>query len=119
MKTQINNLVRGNQFRAGTNYSTRIDLVQKVSAENPEFLIVKLRGKEFTLKANWSVSRKSVSYSGEIDLDIYKSFIGDFGLPVSEPKAYLMIQPDLTVQLTTNSKKSFYNYIEESEIEIL
>jgi hypothetical protein len=122
MKTQINSLVRGDHRKSisGTSLVERMAISHKVREENPEFMTISLRGQEIKLKANWSLSRKSVDYFGEITLELYKAFLGDFGLPTCrDQKAFIHIFGDCTVGLETNSKKMFSNYIPESEIIIL
>lgn len=121
MKTQINSLVRGDHRLGivGTNHVAREAVASKVRAENPEFMRVLLRGREIVLTANWSLSRKSVTYSATIGLDLYRVFFGDFGLQTKNPEASILIFGNCTVALSTNSRKSFYNHIPESEITIL
>lgn len=120
MKTQINSLVKGDHREqiVGTKSEIRRAVALKVREENPEFLRISIRGRNLTLKANWSISRKSVDYISEIPLDLYAEFFGNFGLP-KEPKAYIRIFGDCSVVFETNSKKPFFNYIAESEITIL
>ena len=120
MKTQINSLVRGDHRTStvGTKIEIRNEVALKVREENPETMTIKLRGRELELQADWSLSRKSVSYGCEIPLDLYAEFFGTFGLP-QQPKAFIRIFTDCTVVFTTNSKKGFFNYIPEKEIEIL
>lgn len=121
MKTQINSLVRGDHRLGivGTSHEVREAVASKVRAENPEFLRVLLRGREIELTANWSVSGRSVFYLAAIDLDLYRMFFGDFGLQMKSPEASIIVFDDCTVVFSTNSRKSFYNYIPESEITIL
>lgn len=120
MKTQINQLVKGDHRKSivGTNSEIRQAVALKVRFENPEIMQIMLRGNLINLEANWSVSGKSVTYNSQIQLSLYREFFGDFGMPNDEPKAYITIFSDCTVALSTNSKKSFYNYIPESEITI-
>lgn len=47
---------------AGSNNLECYQVWELVKIENPEFLKISLFGKEFTLKANWSTSGKSVTY---------------------------------------------------------
>lgn len=84
MKTQINELRSGvkNQIlndeidyskipkdtqhfgHSGSNYAEVEAVWEKVIAENPESMKVVVKGIEVDLTANWSMSRKSVSYKG-------------------------------------------------------
>jgi len=118
MKTQISHLINGSQFQAGTNHSERSVVVEQVRNENPESITIEIKGESVVLQANWSLSRKSVTYFGEVSVATYVAFFGTFGLPIENPKAFIQINTDMTVWLTTNSKKSFYNKIENSNIEI-
>jgi hypothetical protein len=118
MKTQINNLVKGNQFQAGTNSVERNLVASKVISENPESMEITIRGFKIKLIAHYSISRKSVQYIGDIAIELYNSFNSDFGLPTSNPKAFLIINGDMTATMQTNSKKLFYSFIDNSEITI-
>lgn len=82
MKTQINTLRSGSKNQllnpnvdysklpkatshnghAGSNTELVLSIWARVKEENPEFLTIKIFGETLTLKANWTVSRKSVSY---------------------------------------------------------
>jgi len=121
MKTQINQLVKGDHrtSTAGTKSEIRKATADQVKIENPEIMKVCVRGVELSLKANWSLSRKSVTYFGEIPLSLYSEFFGGFGIPKKEPKAYIQINGDMSVWFSTNSKKRMYQIIKESEIVIL
>jgi hypothetical protein len=119
MKTQINNLVKGNQFQAGTNSVERNVVASRVISENPKSMEVIIRGHVVKLEAKYSLSRKSVQYIAEIATELYNSFHGEFGLPKSNPKAFLIINDDMTATMQTNSKKLFYSFIDNSEITIL
>lgn len=84
MKTQINNLRSGNKNQivnpqidytnnatshvghAGTNINDVAQVWEQVKAEHPNTMKVLVKGMQIDLTANWSVSRKSVSYSGVI-----------------------------------------------------
>ena len=121
MKTQINNLVKGDHRNSiiGTPSEERNLIASKVVFENSEKLRIFIGGETVELKANWSVSRKSVTYFSEIPVHLYVKYFGTFGLPKHDPSAYLIINGDMTCSMSTNSKKPFYNYISESEITIL
>ena len=123
MKTQINKLVNGSTHLcngiSGTKKEDRSAIAKKVRLENPEKMIVVINDETIELTANWSLSGKSVTYSGEVSISNYKSFFGTFGLPKKEPKAYLNISGEMVAELTTNSKKIFYNTISNENILIL
>ena len=119
MKTQINKLVNGNSTVVGTDNNIRLNIVDKVIRENPEYMKICLLGTEILLEAQYSLSRKSVNYSSIIDIELYKELIGNFGLPKKDPKAFITINGNCKVWLSTNSKKKIHNYIDNSHIEIL
>jgi hypothetical protein len=120
MKTQINTLVKGDHRMSiiGTPSEIRQEIALKVRNENPEKLQIELAGKKYELKANWSLSNKSCSFSTEIPLSVYIERFGFFGV-IKNAKAYLTIDTNCNVTMSTNSKKRMYQYIKESEITIL
>jgi len=121
MKTQINNLVKGNHRLGidGTNSEIRNEIAAKVISENHEKMKVLLNNETVELTANWSASRKSVSYFGGISIELYRHFIGEFGLPKIKPEAYIQIFGNMNVVLVTNSRKPMYHYISEKLITII
>ena len=121
MKTQISSLVKGDHRTStvGTKSEIRNQIADQVKAENPERMKISIRGFEIELKANWSISRKSVTYFSEIPIALYTEFVGDFGLPLVNPRAFLQINGDMSVWMQTNSKKSMWQIIPENEITIL
>ncbi|MCP9763913.1 hypothetical protein [Lacihabitans soyangensis] len=100
MKTQIANLRSGQKGQilnqdvdysrlpqatshnghAGSNHALVSDVWAKVTSENEDSMKVKLFGEIFELKANWSVSRKSVNYFCSVS----KEFIEKIGIPVAK-----------------------------------
>lgn len=121
MKTQIYNLVKGDHRLniSGSPIKERVAIFEKVAAENSEIMTVTVKGERIILKSHWSVSRKSCHWCGEVSLNLYTSYFGNFGLPKGEKKAYLNIDTNLNTSLTTNSKKKFYNYIPEKDVVIM
>jgi hypothetical protein len=119
MNTQINTLVQGSQNFAGTNQLIRNEIANKVIAENQEKMTIEVKGEKIILSANWSLSRKSVNYFGQISLELYKHFCGDYCLPKETPKAFIQISGDMRVSLTTNTKKAAYQIISNSNVTIL
>jgi hypothetical protein len=99
----------------GTNNAEVEAIWSKVISENPETMKVVIKGIELEMKANWSLSRKSVSYNVSIsreDLE-NKFFI----------KASKKEMPSISIQngniiVVSNGKKS-YSHICPSLIEIL
>ncbi len=87
MKTQIKNLRIGKKVQitnpildypklvVGSNKNECDSVWENVTKENPNEMKIKILGLDLILKANWSVSRKSVSYWGEISKeDLEKIF---------------------------------------------
>lgn len=120
MKTQINQLVKGDHRTStvGTKSEIRNQIADQVKAENPERMKISIRGFEIELKANWSISRKSVTFFSEIPVALYSEFC-NIGLPLVNPRAFLQINGDMSVWMQTNSKKSMWQIIPENEITIL
>ena len=121
MKTQINQLVKGDHRTStvGTKSEIRNEVAKQVVSENPESMTISIRGIEIQLKANWSLSRKSVTYFGEIPVSLYNEFFGNFGMPKENPKAFVQVNTDMSVWFTTNSKKPMYQIVKEQEVSIL
>lgn len=121
MKTQISNLVNGHFGNVGTNRNERLEVSEKVISENMESMKIQIRGCELNLIADWSRSRKTVSYRGDLPINVYNELLGDHNLPKVDPKATIVINGDMTVMIYTNSRKQkmAYSYIKEAEIEIL
>lgn len=120
MKTQINTFVRGTPRIAGTNRMERLEVAERVIAENGDVMIIAIRGYIIRLDAYRSISGKSVHYSGSFPLELYNQLFGTFGIPVNNPEANITINGDMTVVVTTNSKsKNRGRVIAESEVNIL
>lgn len=121
MKTQINQLVKGDHRTStvGTKSEIRNEVAKQVVSENPESMTISIRGIEIQLKASWSLSRKSVTYFGDIPISLYSDFFGDFGMPVENKKAFVQVNVDMSVWFTTNSKKAMYQIVPEFEVTIL
>jgi hypothetical protein len=87
----------------------------QVTQENPETMKIRLMDLEIELTANWSMSRKSVSYHGSIS----KSELEDkFGLCSSEKATPSISIQDGNLIVVSNGKKA-YTHICPSLIEIL
>ena len=135
MKTQILNLRSGtkNQLlnhqidysilppasshvgHSGSNQNDIEQIWKQVASEYPEQMKVRVKGIEIDLKANWSLSRKSVSYNGSISKeDLEDKFF---------LKAAKKERPSISIQfgniiVVSNGKNSF-THICPSLIEIL
>lgn len=135
MKTQISNLRSGTKNQVlnpefdysklpnatshighgGTNQSEVESVWAKVILENPEKMNVVIKGIELEMKANWSLSRKSVSYNASISKEDLES---KFGItPSKKETPYISIQFG-NIIIVSNGKNS-YSHICPSLIEIL
>ncbi len=100
---------------SGSNNADIETIWKRITEENPETLKVIVKGIEVDLKANWSLSRKSVSYWG----DISKEDLEDkFYLKASKKET-----PSISIQhgniiIVSNGKNSFI-HVCPSLIEIL
>lgn len=135
MKTQISNLRSGTKNQvmnphidystinhatshvghSGSSHNEVEEVWKQVTSENPETMKVIVKGVEVDLKANWSLSRKSVSYNGSISKEDLES---KFALKAAKKES-----PSISIQfgniiVVSNGKNSF-NHICPSLIEIL
>ena len=134
MKTQISNLRSGtkDQFlnasidysslnkatshtgHAGSTMKEASEVWEKVIAENPKKMTIKLLDQTFELEAHWSLSGKSVSYSCQVS----KDFLNKLPIFQSEKKdPYLKI--DGATLITVYNGQKDYCYICPSLITIL
>lgn len=100
---------------SGSNNADVKSIWKRIIEENPETMKVIVKGVEVDLKANWSLSRKSVSYHGSISKEDLED---KFYLKSSKEET-----PSISIQhgnliLVSNGKNS-YSYICPSLIEIL
>ena len=125
MKTQINTLVNGSSHVigqeqvAGTNSKIRAEIANKVKSENPEVMAIKVRGIELLGRADWSISRKSVSWNFGLSVDEYMALSGGkFGVSprVGKNKPYLTISGSCEARIGCGN---WSYYIPEAWIEIL
>jgi len=135
MKTQISNLKSGtkNQIlnpqidyttlpnatshvgHSGSNQNDVEQLWKQVTSEHLEQMKVRIKGIEIDLKANWSLSRKSVNYNGSISKENLEE---KFFLKAAKNES-----PSISIQfgniiVVSNGKNSF-THICPSLIEIL
>lgn len=132
MTTQISNLTAGfsNQFlnpsidysklrqstltHAGSNVEDVAKVWDKITSENPDYITIGLCGQMFTLAANWSRSKKSVSYSCAVS----NEFITIFGLvPTQKKQAFLRIDNANNIKINNGGKS--WKYICPSLITII
>lgn len=69
MKTQINDLVQGSQFVAGTPQEIKAERFKKVVAENPDCLRIEIKGVEIKLRINVTLSGKTIGYIKDLSLE--------------------------------------------------
>lgn len=107
MKTQINNIIRGNVFTAGTNREVRMAVADKVFSENPKTLTLSynLDGEEmiFTLYHRKSLSGKTQWYFGDVTPEQACRFVEWEGakqrLMNGKYEANVLIESDMTIAL--------------------
>ena len=100
---------------SGSNQNDVESIWKRITDENPETMKVIVKGIEVELKANWSLSRKSVSYWGSISKEDLED---KFSLKSSKKET-----PSISIQygniiVVSNGKNSF-THICPSLIEIL
>jgi hypothetical protein len=125
MKTQINTLVNGSSHVigqeqvAGTNNKIRSEIGNMVKAENPEVMAIKVKGIELLGRAQWSVSRKSVTWNFGLSIEEYIALSGGkFGVSPREGKNKPYLTISGTCEVCIGCGNSSY-YIPESWVEIL
>lgn len=135
MKTQISNLRSGTKnqiLNAGIDYSklpkatsheghsgsSQLEVGrvwESVKIENPESINVVVKGISVELKANWSLSKKSVNYTGSISKDDLEK---KFNLKSSKTAdAYISIQHGNVIVISNG--KNIYTHLCPSLIEIV
>lgn len=135
MKTQLSNLRSGikNQIlnnninysllpnatsHVGHSGSSHVEVIttwNKIIKENPETLKINLKGLEIELKANWSLSRKSVNYMANFPKELLEEKF--YLKPSKKETPYICINNGNTIMIS-NGKNS-YVFICPSLIEIL
>lgn len=100
---------------SGSNHADVDSIWKRITHENPERMKVIVKGIEVELTANWSLSRKSVSYSGSISKEDLED---KFYLKASKKAT-----PSISIQygniiVVSNGKNSFIHLC-PSLIEIL
>lgn len=107
MKTvseKFQSLVQGNQFICGTSHNERKVIMNEIIAKNKETLLVEINKVEITLKAHWSLSKKTVTYSNNISKENYIKITGsELGLSKSKTP-FITIQMDGRVQISGGDK---------------
>lgn len=118
-KTQISHLRSGitrqitNQTRSTGSLASEVyDVWKKVGEENPDSLKILIKGLELELKANWSLSRKTLCYL----TNITKEQLELFKVVPSNETPFISIQRNL---IKISNGKNAYTYICPSFVEIL
>ena len=128
MKTQISGLINGHKdvirdeshqkYRnaakaqnhdgyVGSTDSERYGIAQKVFAENPDFLKVRIRGQEYLLSRESSVSGRTSWYRRELAPAEFLDITGYTVVPYSwECSFALFVQGDMTVEIQSCVRKS-------------
>ncbi len=127
MKTQINNLRSGNfnqilnpaidysQLPKSTSHTGHVGSTHEecnkvwdaVKAENPESMTINIEGFvqiEIKLAANWSLSRKSVSYSAAISVDDLSNVFGM--IPAQNKQPFIVISDSTTIMVGNGKNES-------------
>lgn len=135
MKTQIKDLRSGTRYQllndkvdysnlppatshsghSGSNYNEVARVWAKVVAQNPEKIKIKIKGLKLELKANWSLSKKSVSYSSSITREDLKSKFGVIESKTKEPYITIFGANDIEI----NNGKKLYRNVCPSLVEIV
>jgi hypothetical protein len=126
MKTQINNLRSGNKNQitnplidctnlpsatshnghAGTNINDVEQVWEQVKLQHPHSMKVLVKGMQIDLTANWSVSGKSVSYSGVIS---NQDLEDKFYLKATKNKTATISIQHGNIITVSNGKNSYVN----------
>ncbi|WP_372775664.1 hypothetical protein [Mangrovibacterium sp.] len=119
--TTFNELTQGNQFQSGTNEAIRTEVMQPIIAANPEIIRIRVKGISLELTANWSKSRKSVDYFGNVTSEQYQKITGTaFGLKKDQKKSSPYFHLSGTGRCTIHAGGNYYEeFRNNSEIEIL
>lgn len=119
-KTQISHLRSGIKRQItdqinpiGSRTSDVQEVWSKIGEENQEFLKIRVKGLELHLKAHWSISKMSLSYSCPISKEALKLF---FVAPAKNETPYIQIQGK---DIKISNGKNAYCHICPSFIEII
>lgn len=126
MKTQISSLRCGKKNQilnteidypkiSGSNHSDVESVWNRVTEENPNSIKILVKGIEIELDSDWSISRKSVSYWGNISK---KDLEDKFCLKAAKKETPSISIQNGNVVIVSNGKNS-YSYICPSLIKIL
>ena len=126
MKTQISNLINGTKRiirdenhpkyltakkssshdgYAGTNYQERMSVAYKVVEENPDNLVILIKGKQYTLHTESSCSG-TITYVATITGDDFASITGEKPPFELESTFHLEITSSMTVNIAMFTRKN-------------
>ena len=84
---KFQDLKQGGQKIAGTNQSIRKKVMKPILENHPDQIKIRIKNQDFTLKADWSTSGKTVSYWSSITPEQYMLISGsDYGLSKSKKR---------------------------------
>ena len=114
-------LRQGNQYQSGTNENTRIEVMKPIIEANEKMMEIRFKGLFFELKANWSLSRKSVSWSTDLTKAEYIKLTSSvFGLRKNIEKHPPRLSINGDGRVTIYGGGNYYvNVLSNEEIEIL
>ena len=89
-----------------TNHADRMKIAQKVQEENQN-LTIEVLGHKYTLKRNTSASGKTITFSGDISLEDFKTLTGrQQGCTTFQACYYMMINPDMTCDVYSMARRN-------------
>lgn len=100
---------------SGSNHADVESIWSRVTRENPESMKVIVKGLEVELRANWSLSRKSVSYSGGLSKEDLENL---FYVKAAKKDTPSISIQDGNIIVVSNGKKS-YTHVCPSLVDIL
>jgi hypothetical protein len=109
MKTQINNLVRGNQFVSGTSYKVRAEVAKKVNEENPLTMKVKVRNHAYDMMCYYCSSGKSYIYETTLSPEQVKDILPNDIKALDHPdlvEVLFIIHGDMTCEYQTFRRRT-------------
>ena len=109
MKTQIKNIVEGNRVRVGTPMDERFAVAEKVFAENPGQIKMKVNGVHVCLPYRTSTTGKTKFYEGEISEADALTILGwKYPRHQKHCERYysLMLNMDMTMELHICTKRT-------------
>lgn len=119
--TTFQELKQGNQSQSGTNEVIREQVMQSIVANNQEFITLKIKDEILKLTANWSISRKSMTYFGTITKQQYINITGSsfgFKMNIEKYPPYFCLSDTGRAQIHAGGNH-FEKFMSNESIEIL